>query len=121
MEAQFDAMEARLEEMQEAAAQPEIIADVPRWQRILQEIKRLTPAVTAYREYKALLSQLAQAREMLSDADFAAVAQEELNALAPQAVDELSQVRAVDAKHLLQLRTAHAVLSSDAGVLEVCS
>ena len=85
MEAQFDAMEARLEEMQEAAAQPEIIADVPRWQRILQEIKRLTPAVTAYREYKALLSQLAQAREMLSDADFAAVAQEELNALAPQA------------------------------------
>ena len=41
-------------------------------------------------------------------------------ALAPQAVDELSQVRAVDAEHLLQLRTAHAVLSSDAGALEVC-
>ena len=43
------------------------------------------------------------------------------DALAPQAVDELSQVRAVDAKHLLQLRTAHAVLSSNAGALEVCS
>ena len=43
------------------------------------------------------------------------------DALAPQAVDELSQVRAVDAKHPLQLRTAHAVLSSNAGALEVCS
>ena len=38
MEAQFDAMEGRLEELTVASAQPDIIADVPRWQSILKEI-----------------------------------------------------------------------------------
>ena len=38
LEAQFEAMEARLEELQEASAQPELLADVPRWQKALKEI-----------------------------------------------------------------------------------
>ena len=38
MEAQFDAMEGRLEELTVASAQPDIMADVPRWQGILKEI-----------------------------------------------------------------------------------
>ena len=39
MEAQFEAMEGRLEELAVATAQPEIIQDVPRWQEMLKELQ----------------------------------------------------------------------------------
>ena len=48
MEAQFEAMEARLEELTVASAQPEILADVPRWQAILKEMAQLQPAVALF-------------------------------------------------------------------------
>lgn len=84
IEAQFEAMEARLEELQEASAQPEIIADVARWQKILKEISQLEPAVTAFRAYRQLQSQIAQAREMREDPDLKDMAEEELRSLLPQ-------------------------------------
>ena len=58
-------MEARLEELQEASAQPELLADVPRWQKALKEIAQLEPAVAAYRAYRGLTEEIAQAREAL--------------------------------------------------------
>ena len=64
MEAQFEAMEGRLEELTVATAQPEIIADVPRWQGMLKEMAQLEPAVKAWREYKQMLAQIEQAKEM---------------------------------------------------------
>lgn len=88
IEARFEAMEGMFEEMQEASAQPEIISDVPRWQHILKEIARLEPAVAAWRQYKALLEEEAQAREMLADADLKEMAEAELKALAPRLAAE---------------------------------
>ena len=84
MEAQFESMEGRLEEMQVAAAQPEIIADVPRYQKLLKEIARLEPAVAAWREYRRLLSRIDQAKEMRADPDLREMAEEELKALQPR-------------------------------------
>ncbi len=84
IEARFESLEGMYEEMQEASAQPEIIADVPRWQHILKEIARLEPAVTAFRQYKGLLSEIAQAKEMLSDADLKEMAETELKELLPR-------------------------------------
>lgn len=84
MEAQFESMAGRLEELQEASAQPEIIADVPRWQEILKEIARLEPAVAAYRQYKQLTAQIAQAKEMRADPDMGEMAEEELRVLLPR-------------------------------------
>ena len=93
MEAQFEAMEGRLEELQEASAQPEIIADVPRWQKILKEIAQLEPAVTAFRAYRQLQGEIAQAREMQHDPDMAEMAEEELKALLPREEKEREQLR----------------------------
>ena len=93
MEAQFEAMEARLEEMQEASAQPEIIADVPRWQAMLKEIARLQPAVDAWREYRQLLSQISQAREMREEPDLRDIAEEELKTLLPQEEQQRGRLR----------------------------
>ena len=93
IEAQFEAMEGRLEELQEASAQPEIIADVPRWQRILKEIAQLEPAVAAFRAYRALQSEIAQAQEMLAEPAMKAMAEEELKTLLPREAREREQLR----------------------------
>ena len=91
--ARFEAMEGMYEEMQEASAQPEIIADVPRWQHILKEINRLEPAILAFRQYKALLSEIEQAREMLSDPDLKEMAEQELKDLLPREETEKEQLK----------------------------
>lgn len=93
IEARFESMEGLYEEMQEASAQPEIIADVPRWQHILKEINRLEPAVTAFRQYKALLSEIEQAREMLSDPDVKEMAEQELKELLPRQEEEKERLK----------------------------
>ena len=93
MEAQFEAMEGRLEELTVASAQPEILSDVPKWQAIRKEIAQLTPAVEAWREYRRLLSQIDQAREMRADPDLNDIAEDELKALLPQEEAARAQLR----------------------------
>ncbi len=93
IEARFEAMEGMYEEMQEASAQPEIIADVPRWQNILKEIARLEPAVTAFRQYKGRLSEAEQAKEMLSDPDLKEMAEQELKELLPLLEEEREKLK----------------------------
>ncbi len=93
IESQFEAMEGRLEELQVASAQPEIIADVPRWQRILKDIAQLEPAVSAWRKYKQLLDAIAQAREMAGDAELREMAEEELKTLLPREEAERQALR----------------------------
>ena len=78
MEAQFEAMEGRLEELTVASAQPEIIADVPKWQAMLKEMAQLEPAVMAWRQYRQLLSEISQAKEMRNDPDLSDMAEEDL-------------------------------------------
>ncbi|MBQ9942777.1 MAG: peptide chain release factor 1, partial [Clostridia bacterium] len=73
--------------------QPEIIADVPRWQKILKEIAQLEPAVTAFRAYRQLQEEIRQAREMQGDPDMGEMAEEELKALLPREEKEREQLR----------------------------
>lgn len=93
MEAQFEAMEGRLEELTVATAQPEIIADVPKWQGMLKEMARLEPAVNAWRQYRQLLSEIRQAKEMRSDPDMGDMAEEELKELLPREEQEREKLR----------------------------
>ncbi|MBE5786925.1 MAG: peptide chain release factor 1 [Clostridiales bacterium] len=93
MEAQFEAMEGRYEELQIASAQPEIIADVPRWQQILKDIAQLEPAIAAWRAFKQLLSAIDQAREMQHDPDLADMADEELKELLPREEAERERLK----------------------------
>ncbi len=84
MEDKFEAICARYEELTEAAAQNEVILDVPRYQSILREQKQLEPAVNAWRDYQALLSRIEQAQEMENEPDFKDMAAEELKTLLPE-------------------------------------
>ena len=93
MEAQFEAMEGRLEELTIATAQPEIIADVPKWQAMLKEMSQLEPAVNAWRQYRNLMAQIEQAKEMQADPDLAEMAEEELKELLPREEEERNQLR----------------------------
>ena len=93
LEALFEAMEGRFEELTVASGQPEILSDVPRWRKILKEIAQLEPAVAAWRAYRTLLSQIGQAKDMLSDPAMADMAEEELRELLPREEKERERLR----------------------------
>ena len=80
----FEWMSRHLEELSVAVAQPDIIADLPRWQSLLRERAALEPAVLSYREYQKLLSEIADARELSEDPDLGDTAREELKTLEAQ-------------------------------------
>ncbi len=79
----FDWMLGRYQELSEAVSQPEIIADQAQWQKLLKEHAALEPAVEAYRTYQKTLSDIAEARELLSQPEMAELAQMELAELEP--------------------------------------
>lgn len=89
----FEALCARLEELSVAVAQPDILADLPRWQELMRERAALEPAVTAYRAYQTLCSQLEQAKELLSDPDMGEIARDELKTLEAQEEKDAEALR----------------------------
>ena len=93
MEAHFEAMDGRLEELTVATAQPEIIADVPKWREMLKEMAQLEPAVNAWKQYRQLLSEIEQAKEMRNDPDMGDMAEEELKELLPREEQEREKLR----------------------------
>ncbi|MCB0662352.1 MAG: peptide chain release factor 1 [Saprospiraceae bacterium] len=68
-------------------ADPSIIADMDRWSKLNKEYKSLEPVVEAYREYSNIISNIANAKEMLKDPEMKEMAQDELEALEPQLDD----------------------------------
>lgn len=77
----FEWMVGRYQELSEAVSQPDIIADTPRWQKLLKEHASLEPAVQAWNAYRKTLSDIEGAKELLSQPDMAELAQQELNEL----------------------------------------
>jgi peptide chain release factor 1 len=71
-------------------ADPSVIADMDRWSKLNKEYKSLEPVVEAYREYDNLLSNIANAREMLKDKEMKEMAQEEMDLLEPQ-IEEMEE------------------------------
>ncbi len=74
----YEWIESRYEELNVALTQPEILADVEKYQRLMKERSALEEQATAWRAYQQLLAQENQAREMLADPELAALAEEEL-------------------------------------------
>ncbi len=86
MRQQLDALEAELQTIEQQLADPEIAKDSARLQALMKRHGELLPIVERYREYKRLLQQEQQAREILeseSDEDLAKLAQEELETIVP--------------------------------------
>ena len=73
-------IEARYESLGEQLADPEIIADQQKYQKIAKQHRDLESVVEKYREYKQLTQAIAEANAMMldSDPDLRAMAEEEL-------------------------------------------
>ncbi len=71
----------RYQELAESIAQPEVIADYPRYQQCLKEMSSLQPLVEKYREYRSTEKQIRDTESLLSDPDLAEEARRELTGL----------------------------------------
>jgi peptide chain release factor 1 len=66
----FDKLDVTIEKYDELAglaADPGVIADQPRWQKIVKEMGELEPVITKYREYKSAKQGLADAKDMIEN------------------------------------------------------
>ncbi len=76
----------RWEEISEQMNDPEVVSDMKRYVKLNKDYKDLQPLVTAYKEYKTIISNIAGAKEVLEteqDADFKEMAKDELDELNP--------------------------------------
>jgi peptide chain release factor 1 len=74
----------RFEEVGRLLTMPEVMNDMKRYIQLSKEYKSLDPVVTAYKEYKNLLSNIDSAKDILSnekDDEMRAMAKEELDGL----------------------------------------
>ncbi|MBQ3045562.1 MAG: peptide chain release factor 1 [Clostridia bacterium] len=74
-------VEEKFEDINEKLCQPDIVADIAQYKKLMQELKVLTPIVEKFRQLKAAQATLAEAKEMLEagglEKDFREMVQEE--------------------------------------------
>ena len=77
--------EVKYLELNEAIADPDVIADQNKWRELMKEHARLEPIILCYRDYQKAEKSLAETREMATDetadAEFKAMCEEEIEAL----------------------------------------
>jgi len=79
----LEQIEARFQDLTTQMADPEVLADHEKYQKIAKQHRELEPVVEKFREYRQVKTGIADARAMLteSDADIRAMAQDELTGL----------------------------------------
>jgi peptide chain release factor 1 len=80
----------RLAEVESLLCDPKVVVDARRLRELGRERGHLEPVVAAYRKYESLAAQIADNRALLDDAEFGALAREELPSL-ETALQELGQ------------------------------
>ncbi len=83
-------IERRFDELTAEMARPEVASDHVKLATYARERAELEPLVTRYREYKDVLDQIEEARELLQDDEIAELARAELEELEPRA-EELAR------------------------------
>lgn len=79
--AQAERLAGRYEELSIQISQPEVIADMPLWRKLVREHSELEQVHAAVGEYRRLCGELEAARELLADEDMADMAREEIAAI----------------------------------------
>ncbi len=74
----------RYAELEMRLSQPETVADMDLFRRLMREHAGMADIMAAYQEYKQTLENIAQAKEMLEDAEMRDIAKEELAQLEPK-------------------------------------
>lgn len=74
-------VEKRFEEVNELICNPDVVADMEQYTKLMKELKQLTPVVEKFREYKTAKETFEESKEMLNDssldADFTEMVKEE--------------------------------------------
>jgi peptide chain release factor 1 len=86
----------RWEEIGEQIAQPDVVADMKRFVKLNKDYKDLQPVVDAYRQYKNILSNIENAKDMLAnerDEEFRTMAKEELTQLTADCEEMEDKIR----------------------------
>ncbi len=89
----LDELAARFDELETRLSQPETVADMDLFRRLMREHAGMAEIISAYREYKQVLENTAQAREMLEDAEMRDIAKEELSELEPKEKELEQKIR----------------------------
>jgi peptide chain release factor 1 len=92
MQDKLRAIEERFESITEEMGQPDVVADYQKLQTLAKERATLEKVVSIYRELRGVEAQIEEARGLAygSDADMAALAQDELASLEPR-LEQLEQ------------------------------
>ena len=80
----LEGVKVRFEEVSQLLTQPNIINDMKRYVHLNKEYKELEPIVTSYKEYKNLLSNIADAKQIL-----ATEKDEEMRSMAKEEIDQM--------------------------------
>ncbi len=78
----LEKVEERFESVNAMLCEPEIVADIEKYKKLMREMKTLTPVVEKFREYKRIKETVDEAKIILEDSsqdkDFREMAEEEL-------------------------------------------
>ena len=80
----LDAIKNRFDEVSELIVDPNIISDMKQYIQLNKEYKDLQPIIEAYQQYKNILSNIKNAKEMLKDDEMKEIAKMELDELTPK-------------------------------------
>src|SRR5919107_1193970 len=83
----LEAINQRYENVNEELMQPDVMSDLKRYKALNKEYKELGKIVTEYRNYQGVLSNIENARQVIStekDEDFRQMAKDELDELMPE-------------------------------------
>ena len=87
----LEAIKNRFDEVSELIVDPNIISDMKQYIQLNKEYKDLQPIIESYHEYKNILSNIENAKEMLKDDEMKEMAKMELDELTPKK-EELEEV-----------------------------
>jgi peptide chain release factor 1 len=80
----LEAIKNRFDEVSELIVDPNIISDMKQYIQLNKEYKDLQPIIEAYQQYKNILSNIENAKEMLKDDEMKEMAKMELDELTPK-------------------------------------
>jgi peptide chain release factor 1 len=83
----------RRSEIDDLMCEPKVISDSARIQALSRERSQILPLVEAFGEWEGVVRRIREAEEMLSDAEFAALARDELAALGQKREDLEKHIR----------------------------
>ena len=87
----LEAIKNRFDEVSELIVDPNIISDMKQYIQLNKEYKDLQPIIESYHDYKNILSNIENAKEMLKDDEMKEMAKMELDELTPKK-EELEEV-----------------------------